>query len=382
MTTTLTSLPAHTRGTTGRLAQFCRDMLRQLPRSDQRRWGEVYVRGLVSLTGRKSVKRMTDHIAEGRADQGIQQFVNQSPWDWTAVRHDLAHHAESLFRPRAWVMDEVAFPKNGSNSVGVARQYAPSAGRVMNCQLGFGMFLAGDDAAAAVNWRLLLPASWDGDETRRARTRLPDSERNRSRWQYLAETLDEMSIAWELLPVPVVVNARHEHDVAPLLRLLEQRGHSYLVGVAPGAVLSDDAVLAAGHGGVSLNWRDGGTPGPASRFTVQPLSGRPRAVTPMGTLRPRSVLTERVPGQRHPADVWVTNLPTRRLPELISLTRTQRRVAAEMSLLRESYGLHHFEGRSFRGWHHHLTLVSTARLFVLGQELRSRERGELHAYPA
>src|SRR4051812_15375989 len=135
------SLPVVTLADSSRLAEFCRDMLMSLPRSDQRRWGEVYVRGLISVPGRKSVRGMSDHVVGGRADQGIQQFVNQSPWDWEPVRRSLAQLVISRFRPDAWVFDEVALPKNGASSVAVARQYAPSAGRVMNCQLGIGAFL-------------------------------------------------------------------------------------------------------------------------------------------------------------------------------------------------------------------------------------------------
>src|SRR4051812_35521929 len=88
------------------LAEFCNDMLRHLARSDQRQWGEIYVRGLVSMPGRKSIRRMSDCIVGGRADQGIQQFVNQSPWDWVPVRRNLAAYAATLFRPQAWVVEE------------------------------------------------------------------------------------------------------------------------------------------------------------------------------------------------------------------------------------------------------------------------------------
>jgi SRSO17 transposase len=362
------NLPA---GILDELSKFCQEMLAHLPRSDQRRWGEVYVRGLVSLPGRKSIKRMADHIVGGPAEQGIQQFLNQSPWDWAPVRRNLAVHAESLFRPRAWVVDEAVIPKNGSNSVGVARQYAPSAGRVLNCQLGLGVFLVGDEGATAANWRLLLPPSWDADATRRARTRIPDGERHRNRWQFLVEALDEMTHDWDLEPAPVVIDARHESDVTPLLHVLGERGYHYLVRVAAGAnAATHHLVGAAGRNGVSLNWRDGSDPANAvSRFVLRQLPSQPQPGASWWRSRPRSVLTEWLPGQQRPAGIWMTDLNSLRLPNLISLARTHVRTSAEVNLLRDRFGLNHYEGRSFRGWHHHLTLVSLAHQFVLGQRV-------------
>src|SRR6266498_3104451 len=125
------------------ISEFCRRHLSSLPRSDQRRWGEVYVRGLISVPGRKSIKRICDHVVGWRADQSLQQFINQSPWRWEPVRCALAHAVSVVVRPRAWVVTEVVFPKHGSSSVGVARQFAPSAGRVLNCQLGLAVSAAG-----------------------------------------------------------------------------------------------------------------------------------------------------------------------------------------------------------------------------------------------
>ncbi|MFG2052012.1 IS701 family transposase [Micromonospora sp. NPDC048935] len=351
-----------------------------LPRSDQRRWGEIYIRGLVSVPGRKSIRRMSDYIVGGRADQGIQQFVNQSPWEWAPVRRSLANHVLSLSKPDAWVVDEVVIPKNGTNSVGVARQYAPSAGRVLNCQLGLGIFLSSDELTSPVNWRLMLPPSWDGDAARRNRAHVPDNERYRTRWQYLIDALDEMTFEWELPPMPIVVDSRHDTSVEPLLRALEERGHRYLVRIASGTPMSlgttacrtdtitasELATLVNRNGSTSLSWRNDDCT--ASRFVVQPLHRGGH-----GRHRPRHLLAEWLPGQQRPNGIWLTNLTSVRLPQLIDLARTPRRTRAELSDLRQELGLCHFEGRSFRGWHHHLTLVSLAHAYVRGRDLAERD---------
>jgi SRSO17 transposase len=366
------------------LAEFSNEMLRHLARSDQRQWGEIYVRGLVSMPGRKSIRRMSDCIVGGRADQGIQQFVNQSPWDWVPVRRNLASYASTLFRPQAWVVEEAVIPKNGLNSVGVARQYSHSAGRVMNSQLGLSVFLAEGPLSAPINWRLLLPPEWDDDPVRRSRSHVPHDERHMSRWQAVVDAIDEMTIHWGLEPQPVVVDARQDIHLESLLRALEDRGLHYLVRVSAGTPLAVPAVgngqpvrtigeFAAGLnrvGSASVSWRDA-TPRPtaSSRFVAQPLP-RPSVVDPARWRgRSRTLLAEWLPGRQRPETMWLTNLGTVRLPQLVALARTRRTVLGDMARLRDEFGLCHFEGRSFRGWHHHVTLVSLAHAFSLSQRL-------------
>ena len=149
-------------------------VLANIPRADQRRWGELYIRGLASLPGRKSVRQIAGLVDDDGTEQALQQFVNQSPWNWRPVRRDLALYAESSLRPQAWVVTDFALPKNGNASVGVDRQYAHSLGRVINCQTGVSLFLTSEDAAVPIDWRLYLPPSWDADPERRERAHLPE----------------------------------------------------------------------------------------------------------------------------------------------------------------------------------------------------------------
>ncbi|MGX4653748.1 IS701 family transposase [Micromonospora sp. SCSIO 07396] len=364
---------------TSRLSRFCQNMLTSLSRSDQRRWGEVYVRGLLTVPGRKSVRGISEVIVGGGADQGIQQFVNQSPWEWAPVRRELSTFVHSRYRPTAWVFEEVVLPKNGANSVGVARQYAPTVGRVMNCQLGLSAFLVGEGPSdiVPVNWRLHLPPEWDADAGRRTRAHIPSTERHRSRWQSLLDMVCEMTMNWELAPVPIVLDAHHDTQVEPLLKAFDERGLRYVVRVAAGTPVGTEAggALTAGefaaslarngNGSTSLNWRDDNSGLLAtSRLVMQVL---PRPVG--GDLgfwwnRPRHLLAEWSAGRHRPTGIWLTNLRSPRIPQLVDLIRTQPRARAEMARLRDEFGLAHFEGRSFRGWHHHTTLVSLAHAYA------------------
>ncbi|EOD67351.1 IS701 family transposase, partial [Amycolatopsis vancoresmycina] len=237
------------------LSAFCQELFASFARSDQRRWGEVYVRGLYSLPGRKTIRRISDHVVGWRADQSLQQFVNQSPWHWAPVRAALARAVAGTLRPRALVITEAVFPKNGASSVGVAKQFAPSCQRVLNCQLGLAVFLACDEGSVPVDWRLQLPREWDEDSGRRTRSRVPPGERHRPRWAHVMEMLDEMLDGWDLPALPVLVDARHERHVEALLRGLERRGLRYVVQV------SEDTPVAGAVPAAALGAPQPGTAG-------------------------------------------------------------------------------------------------------------------------
>lgn len=116
------------------LSEYCDVLFASLARSDQRRWAEIYIRGLLATPGRKSLASISERMLGRRAIQPLQQFVNQSNWDHAAVRAHLGALTAATIRPCAWAIEEAAFPKNGANSVGVARQFAHAAGRTLNCQ--------------------------------------------------------------------------------------------------------------------------------------------------------------------------------------------------------------------------------------------------------
>jgi SRSO17 transposase len=363
------------------IPEHCHPHLSSLARSDQRRWGEAYVRGLVSVPGRKSIRRIAEEILGWRADQCLQQFVNQSTWNWEPVRHSLAQQVIDMIRPRAWVVTEAVFPKNGSSSVGVAKQYVPSAGRVLNCQLGMAVVLAGAEASCPVNWRLLLPPSWDGDEARRTRTHVPEAQQHRPRWHHLVHAIDQMSIGWHLTPAPVVYDATHEPDLEPRLRSLEERGLHYVLRVSPNAplagsraptcgerTLGEVAALAGRSTATQLVWQtyqDRRSPGARMIAANLPRpDGRPWSPWhPVSTQR--QLLAEWPVGQARPKALWLTNLSRTRLPELAGLIALHAKALDSLRDMEDTVGLHHFEGRSFRGWHHHVTLASLAYAYTL-----------------
>ena len=151
-------------------------MFEPLERKDQRRWGGVYVRGLMLDGKRKSIEPMAARLEDGD-EQCLQQFVNQSPWSAVAVRERLAVRMSAEIAPEAWVLDDTGFPKFGRMSVGVARQYCGALGKVGNCQIGVSISAVTAQASCPIDWRLYLPAEWD-DDPRRVACRVPDEIRH------------------------------------------------------------------------------------------------------------------------------------------------------------------------------------------------------------
>ena len=182
----------------GRLAEFASEMFESIRRKDQRRWGEVYLRGLMLDGKRKSIEPMAARLEDGD-EQCLQQFVNQLPWDWRLVRQRLAVRMVGELSPVAWAIDDTGFPKFGRESVGVARQYCGVLGKIGNCQVGVSVSAVSDEVSCPIDWRLFLPEEWDQDEERRARCRVPAQERHRPKWELAIEMLDELS-DWGLTP--------------------------------------------------------------------------------------------------------------------------------------------------------------------------------------
>jgi SRSO17 transposase len=173
-----------------RLVEFAKQMLVGLARSDQRAKGELYVRGLLTDGPRKSMQPMAQRL--GVDHQGLQQFITSSTWDYTRVRANVATWAASTLDPDAYVVDDSGFPKDGTTSPCVARQYSGTLGKTGNCQIGVSIQMVTDAASVAANWRLFCPTSWDDTQTsdpalaeairhRRARAAIPDDVRHREK---------------------------------------------------------------------------------------------------------------------------------------------------------------------------------------------------------
>lgn len=397
----------------GRLVEFAGEMFESMARKDQRRWGEVYVRGLMLDGKRKSIEPMAARLADGD-EQCLQQFVNQSPWDEVAVRRALARRMCRELSPEGWVIDDTGFPKFGKHSVGVARQYSGALGKVGNCQIGVSVNACSDEASCPLDWRLFLPEEWGEDSEfnrdRRAKAKLPADVQHVEKWRLALEMIDELR-SWGIEP-PVILADGGYGDITEFRQGLEDRGLSYVVDVKGGtSAYREDVVpeqpawkgtgrppkpryredrsslkalaLAAGKKAtVTVTWREGTRGKMTSRFLalrVRPanLQLRNNANRNGEELPACWLICEWPSKETEPVKYWLSNLPADTpLKGLVRLGKLRWRIEHDYRELKDALGLDHFEGRTYRGWNHHVTLVSVAQAFLT---LERRQRPPLRA---
>jgi SRSO17 transposase len=375
------------------LIEFAEQMYAPLARCDQRAKGEQYVRGLLLEGRRKSIQPMAARLADGD-EQGLQQFITDSPWDDAPVRRRLARRMTAELEPEGWVVDDTGLPKDGRLSPGVARQYCGALGKTANCQVIVSVNAVTERASCPLDWRLFLPAAWDADSERRARARIPADVRHRPKWQLALEILDEL-LAWGLERRVVQADGGYG-DITAFRVGLEQRELEYVVQVKgttsaqpasavpvaptyrgrgrPPAARYPDAptslrelVLGAGRERARpVSWREGDRgplSGHFSALRVRPANDAQR--DEHGVLPERWLLAEWPPGKDEPVKYWLSNLPADSpLDRLVRLAKLRWRIEHDYRELKQCLGLDHYEGRSFRGLHHHLTCVTVAHAFL------------------
>ncbi|AQT76369.1 transposase [Streptomyces sp. fd1-xmd] len=379
------------------LDEFTERLFGHLPRADQRRWARVYLQGLLTTPGKKSVRRLAASVtASPTASQSLQQFINASPWEWDPARAELLRWVEERHPVHAWTIGQVCFPKRGEHSVGVHRRFDPVAGRIVNCQFGFSLFLSLGGMSVPVDWRLVLPESWSADPALRRRARISPDVAHQTPESLVLDLVDSIAARTSAARVPVVADLSRLGAAAPLIGMLGRRGHDFLVSVPPtlpvcaagpghGAEPARAAAHTASAGDLA---RRGNTShpyaapltGPAAR--PQPLRIRSALVRVPGAdlAAPGGQQTYRLFGERRPGPgtrgasgaVWLTNMSRHPMDDLLRLVRQSGRAAATSAALADDFGLLDFEGRSFPGWHHHMTLMSAAYAYKALPALRQR----------
>jgi len=210
------------------LVEFAEQMYAPLVRCDQRAKAEQYVRGLLLEGRRKSVAPMAARLADGD-EQGLQQFITDSPWDDAPVRRRLAGRMTGEIAPEGWVVDDTGLPKDGRWSPGVAHQYCGALGKTANCQVVVSVNAVTDRASCPLGWRLFLPEAWDADDERRAKAKIPDDVGHRPKWRLALDMLDEL-LAWGLQRRVVQADGGYG-DITAFRVELEQRELEYVVQV-------------------------------------------------------------------------------------------------------------------------------------------------------
>jgi SRSO17 transposase len=402
----------------GELEDYVAEIFASLPRRDQRAKGSLFLRGLMLEGQRKSLQPMAGRL--GIDHQQLQQFTASSTWAVEPVRRRFADLAIPLITPEAWVIDDTGFAKEGTASPGVARQYSGTLGKIGNCQIAVSLHAATDAASCPLNWRLYIPEAWDEDcadtneeaeaiVARRARAGIPETVRHRTKWSQALEMVDELAV-WGHKPPAVVADAGYGETTA-FRQGLAGRGINYVPAVKStttarlatavpespeysgrgprGLPRYRDAApslkapaLAAGRKELhQAAWRHGTKTGPKnttgameSRFLairIRPAS-RDIPLNEDGTLPEAWMLAQWPVNEPAPTDYWISDLPADTpLKMLVRLAKMRWRIEHDYRELKTGLGLDHFEGRSFNGFHRHLTLVVAAHLFITRKRLVS-----------
>jgi len=395
----------------GQLDAWLAPFLAALPRAEQRRWAPLYVRGLLLPGERKSVEPMAARVAPGNVQQ-LHHFVSASTWPPERLERVLAEQADHLVGgPDAvLVVDDTALVKQGRQSVGVQRQYCGQLGKKANCQVLVSLTLARSEVPIPGALRLFLPESWAGDVGRRERAGVPSEINFRPKWQVALDeisrlrgigvrfgcvlgdaeygkvaafrhALDAQGVVWALgIPPNQKVFAPGVTTAMPPLGKRGGRPRRHPLPSAPScpaSALFADPPDAAFH---TLSWRTG-TKGPlraafsARRVRVADGPETARAQHLPGEER-WLVCEHRTTGERkfhltsHPAGAS--------LEQLAAAIKARWCCEQVHQQLKEELGLDHFEGRSWRGLHHHALLCQMALAFLQFLRLGGKKAGPPH----
>jgi SRSO17 transposase len=378
-----------------RLTAYFERVGSHLSRREQRESFATYFFGILSDGERKSVEPIAaracgDPDGTKRSHDRLLHFLGQSPWSDQAVRREAARHAIAAMTEQApvttWIIDDTGFLKQGSHSVGVQRQYTGSAGKVTNCQIGVSLSVASRTEHVPIDFALYLPKTWLDSPARRREARIPTETTFKTKPE-LALDLIVRALDDELPGEIVLADAAYGTSVE-FRNGLVAYGLDYAVGINGTSNVwtldargrrSADAVSAADLGVRlgrkafrHLTWRDG-TRGPMfSKFCFRRVVVAHDDGTPAADREPLWLVIEWPDGETRPTKFALTTLPRRMSKKQIARTLKERwRTERAYEELKGELGLDHYEGRSFPGWNHHVSVVLCCYAFVVGERMRS-----------
>jgi SRSO17 transposase len=394
--------------TAERFDHYLEHLSEGLGHSDRHAGLRGYCTGLMLPLSRKSVEPMAARVDPMHASarhQALHHFVAKAEWSheemlrrvcqWVIPKMDFA-------RGGWWIIDDTGFPKKGRHSVGVARQYCGMLGKQDNCQVAVSISLASDQGSLPVAWQLYLPEDWAEDPERRAKAGVPEAVRFATKTQIALQQLRALLVQGAPHHC-VLADAGYGVDNA-FRKALSDMGLLYAVGVTSAVVVWPPGVTPlppepySGMGrppvmprrtqelqpmsvkalALSLpsrvfqnvSWREG---------TNETLSGRFAAVrvrhaggnSGKARLRPEQwLLIEWPANDAEPSKYFLSTLPEETpINELVSVAHQRWRIERDYQDLKQDFGLGHYEGRGWRGFHHHAALSIAAYGFLMAERL-------------
>jgi SRSO17 transposase len=351
----------------------------------------IYAVGLFGDTDRKSAEPIA---AAACGDPGLcrayhdrlLRFIGRAEWDDEKMRLAAARYAILQMKQdeaiETWIVDDTGFLKQGSESPGVQRQYTGSAGKTTNCQLGVSLTLTTRTIEVPVDMDLYLPKSWTEDRERCRKAHIPDDVAYRQKWRIALDMIHRAKAA--RLPPGLVLADSGYGNVGDFRAGLRKLGLDYAVDVNAetrvkivcddGSVSETMSVACAadvlGEGTYrKVTWRDGTRDTLQSRFAAV----RVQVVRRCGTEEVEQWLVVERPDPQRPPTHYVLSTLSKEilLEELVRRIKQRWRIERTYEDMKGELGLDHFEGRSYRGWQHHISVVLTCYAFIASERARA-----------
>jgi SRSO17 transposase len=371
---------------------------------------KAYCAGLLLPGERKSVEPMAARLAPDnvrRTHQSLHHLVADSPWSDEAVLENVREHVLGAMnwsgQVAAWIVDDTGFPKKGTHSVGVARQYCGQVGKQDNCQVAVSLSVATHHASFPVAWRLYLPESWASDPERRKATGIPDEIGFQTK-PAIALAQIRQAVEQGIPPAPVLADSAYGNETR-FREGISELGLQYAVGVhenmtvwppgempqpkkrrkgrgRPATRLHRDAeyqpvsakqlaLSVPAHVWKIVAWREGTRKKLTSRFAAVRVRPAHRDQKRSDPYPEEWLLMEWPSGEAEPAKYWLSTLPAQtRLTALVRLAKHRWIIERDYEELKQELGLGHYEGRGWRGFHHHATLCIAAYGFLVIERSR------------
>jgi len=391
-----------------KLEAFLADVVLSMGRKERKQHAQEYIRGLLMDGERKSIEPMADRLPGGDV-QALQQFVNQSPWPTKEIRSSLARKVEGEFVAEPyWLVDEVSFPKQGRHSVGVARQYCGALGKTSNCQVAVTLDLGTEESSTPLDWALYLPEQWINNPMRRKKAGIPEEITFKTKTELALDLIDEVR-TWGLQDRLVLTDsgygdsyefrgglrsrkldyvaqvsggltawAEDPHPAEPPMKRGGKipRKRLYAKELPPTRSLCQIAKDLPSSSWKTITWREG-TKGPLSSCFARMVVWMATGLTEGRTMKVPSeeLLIEWPEGTNEPRKYWLSSLFPQRTSfrALVRKAKGRFRVDQDYEEMKGEVGLDHFEGRSWQGWHHHVTLVTLAYAFLMLERMGNKK---------
>ncbi|MFJ9523780.1 IS701 family transposase [Kitasatospora sp. NPDC101801] len=380
------------------LAEFTGDVFKYLAYEGQRGYGHQYLRGLMLDGKRKSVEPMAERLGIPR--QNLGHFVGQSTWNYSEVMRRVAARAVAVIEPTAWLIDDHPFVRYGHGTAGAIVQHCGERNQHL-CQVGVSVHAVSPRGSTPLHWRLFLPQKWAQDPARCAKAGVPPGLAHRTKQQIALELLDELA-EWGNVPPLVIADSDYGTNVAFRMGLTA-RGIRWLLAVQGDTVVlpatgTPVTAWAKRRPTIAVDTVAEGNRHRATRFIYRARTASHRARSGWFAAIPVHIAgiierghvaetDDRLLPQRtllvqwrrkHGGGVfrsWLTDLPPgTSLSTLVRHATSRWHIETDYREMEQALGLGDYEGRTYAGFHHHVTLVSAAHLFCLEQHLNPKDQ--------